>query len=252
MTMKTSCKFLLQEVEEMTPRSVKYLLRKMGLDRVRSLFVDKYDVELAFQRKWAKEFELNKGKVCEYWKKYRYLDTIKRICQIDQNKTILDVGCGISTVLHYIDGKRHGIDPLADEYRKLYHYPDDITISQGRGEDLPFKEQCFDIAFCSNVLDHTENPRKTIAEIFRALKASGSFVLTVEVFAADRKRDLAHPHTFTKESVHTLIRKKFFTVFEDTSPWIGARQYVQGGRKSATEELVVILQKHRFRRPEFG
>ena len=250
--MKTSCKYLLQEVEEMTPQTVKYLFRKMGFDRLRSILIDKYDVELAFQRKWAKEFELNRSKVCEYWKKYRYLDTINRICNIDKNKTMLDVGCGISTVLHYIDGKKYGIDPLADEYRKLYQYPGDITISQGRGEDLPFKDQCFDIAFCSNVLDHTENPHKTIAEIFRVLKASGSFVLTVEVFTTDSKRDLAHPHTFTKESVYTLIRKKFFPVFEDTSPWIGARQYVQGGRKSATEELVMIFQKHRFTRTESG
>ena len=250
--MKTSCKHLLQEAEEMTPQTVKYLFRKMGFDRVRSIFVDKYDVELAFQRKWAKEFALNRGKVFEYWEKYRYLDTINRICKIDKNKTILDVGCGISTVLHYIDGEKHGIDPLADEYRKLYQYPEDINISQGRGEDLPFKDQCFDIVFCSNVLDHTENPHKTIAEIFRVLKTSGSFVLTVEVFAADNKRDLAHPHTFTKKHVCTLIRKKFFTVFEDTSPWIGARQYVQGGRKSATEELVMILQKHKFTRPAFG
>ena len=68
MTLKTSFKHLIQVLNEFTPGSVKYLLRKMGFDKLQSILFDKYDVELAFQRKWAKEFQLNKSKFFEYWK----------------------------------------------------------------------------------------------------------------------------------------------------------------------------------------
>lgn len=243
MTIKTHCKHFLQVVEESTPQPVKDLLRKIGFDKLWPLLVNKYDVELYFQQKWAKEFALYKDKVFEYWKKYRCLDEIKRVCEINDDKKILDIGCGISTVLHFINGERYGIDPLANEYLKLYKYPKDITIKYGFGEDISFQDQFFDIIFCSNALDHTVNPHKTISEIYRVLKDNGFFVLTVEFFETEGSRDLAHPHNFTNDHLHSLLGKKFLTVFHKTSPWIGLRQYVRGVGKSDTEESVMVCQK---------
>ena len=243
MTTKTNCKHLLQTVEKNVPQPIKNLLLKIGFDRLWPLLVNKYDVEIYFQRKWSKEFALNKDKVFEYWERYRCLDEIKRVCELTEDKTILDIGCGISTVLHFIDGKRYGIDPLANEYLKLYKYPKDITIKHGFGEDIPFKDQFFDIIFCSNVLDHTVNPHKTISEVYRVLKDDGFFVLTVEFFETDRSRDLAHPHSFTNDRLHSLLGKKFLTVFQKILPWIGLRQYVQGGGKADTNESVMVCKK---------
>jgi SAM-dependent methyltransferase len=235
---------LVMRLKQVTPTPVKTLLKSTGLHRLVSILVgEKYDAELSFQRGWAEEFAANRIKVLEYWRKYRYLDEIETVCKIDNDTKVLDVGCGISTVLHYIDGQRFGIDPLAEEYAELYDYPKNINIQKGFGEDIPFANRYFDIVFCSNVLDHTSNPGKVVKEIFRVLKGEGHLVLTVEIFSDARQRNPAHPHSFTEGFVYSLIESKFAVVFQGRSPWISLRGYVNGRRTSSTEELVMILKK---------
>ncbi len=206
-------------------------------------FLDKYSLELDFQKKWVREFENNISKVLEYWRKYRCLDKINKICDINSNKVILDVGCGISTVLHYIKGERHGIDPLADQYKELYCYPDAIDIRKGLGEEIPFPDKYFDIVFCSNVLDHVTDPEKTIKEIHRVLRRNGNFILTVIIFKEKKDRKMAHPHSLRKQDVYLLMENKFKPIFEKEQPWIGLRRYINGLNESLNKELVMILKK---------
>ena len=156
---------------------------------------------------------------------------------------ILDVGCGISTVLHFINGDRYGIDPLADEYKKLYSYPEEIIIQKGHGEDIPFLDNYFHIVFCSNVLDHVSDPEKTCDEIYRVLKQDVFFILTIEIFKDKTIRDPAHPHSLTKGDIHSLLKDKFEILLEKESPWIGLRNYINGSRKSRNNELIVITKK---------
>jgi cyclopropane fatty-acyl-phospholipid synthase-like methyltransferase len=52
--------------------------------------------------------------VREYWRTYRYFDETLSVVPLDEQSKILDIGCGISTVLHFLPGQRFGIDPFAD------------------------------------------------------------------------------------------------------------------------------------------
>src|SRR3970282_2303598 len=107
----------------------KYLVSKLPapiksfLKLLVSFFVSKEKAELMFQKRWAGIFSENKDKVLEYWKRYRYLDEIIAICRPTVASRILDVGCGISSVLHYLPGDKVGADQLADAYRKTYLSP---------------------------------------------------------------------------------------------------------------------------------
>ncbi len=219
------------------------LLKGLGLNRFIFRYGNKYIAELAFQIEWAREFKKNKHKVQEYWQKYRYLNKIKTVCKIQKNTKILDVGCGISTVLHFIDGEKYGIDPLADVYKKLYKYPKEIHVQKAFGENIPFPDEYFDIVFCSNVIDHVTDPVKTIDEIKRVLKTSGYFVLTVEIFREKVKRNPAHPHCFTKKDIYSLLKSKFKIKFEEESPWIGLKNYTNNCTKFYNKELIIVLQK---------
>jgi len=222
----------------------KNLALKILASKILSYFGDKYAAALAFQTVWSKEFKNNKSRVLEYWKKYRYFDEINVICKITNSTRVLDVGCGVSTVLHYINGKRYGIDPLANEYKKLYSYPEGISIKRGFGEEIPFPNECFDVVFCSNVLDHVTNPQKTIDEVFRVLKTKAYFVLTVEIFKKKIKRKLAHTYGLTKGDIYCFLGNKFKIIFERESLWIGLRQYcINGSREYHNKELIVISQK---------
>ena len=50
----------------------------------------------------------------------------------------------VKIVLHFLNGKRYGIDPLAESYKNLYKYPEDIHIQKAEGEYIPFLDEFFD------------------------------------------------------------------------------------------------------------
>ncbi|MCK5063073.1 MAG: class I SAM-dependent methyltransferase [Candidatus Aenigmarchaeota archaeon] len=228
---------------EKTPLPVRNLLKRIGFKRPYSLIFNKYDVELHCQREWVKEFKKEdvRKKVLTYWNKYRHLDEIKKTCKFKKNTKVLDVGCGISSVLHFVDGEKYGIDPLGDEYNKIYSYPEDCNIKKGFSEDITYPDDFFDVVLCTNALDHVTDPEKSIEEIQRVLKPDGFFILAVEIFNKATKRDNAHPHSFTKEYTLNLI-KDGFKVFETKeTKWIGIINYVNGSRKAENKEFMLFL-----------
>ena len=64
-------------------------------------------------------------------------------------------------------------------YRVLQQRP--VTYVQAKGEATGLRANSFDLAFCYNVIDHTPNWRGILVEVYRILKPSGYFVLTVDV-----------------------------------------------------------------------
>ncbi|MCD4759331.1 hypothetical protein K8R33_00400, partial [archaeon] len=114
---------MLYKMVQIIPKPVRNVLSKIGVGKLfLGLFYNKYTAELTFQKGWAKEFKDNKEGVLEYWKKYRYFDVIQETCNFTDESKVLDVGCGISSVLHYVKGNKVGIDPLAEDYVKVYNY----------------------------------------------------------------------------------------------------------------------------------
>lgn len=233
----------LVKLRRVLPDRLLTVFKKTGLRKYVFRLFSKGDMELAFQTEWAEEFKENRDLVLDYWRRYRYLDEITDLCCIKEQDRVLDVGCGISSVLHFIDGLKFGIDPLFDEYRKAYNYPEDMNIQKGCGEKIPFPDGYFDGVFCSNVLDHVNSPEETISEIDRVLKEGGFFILTVEVFDGGETRDPAHPHCLTRDGVRKLANRHFIAALERESPWVGLRSYVKGRRKGVTRELIMVLRK---------
>jgi SAM-dependent methyltransferase len=208
--------------------------------------VDKEDWEFNWQRdNWCSLYRdpANEKKVLEYWIQYRFLDEIRKRVTIDDESLILDVGCGISTVLHYLPGHRYGIDPLADRYKTVYSYPVDLDIRVGYGESIPFDHDFFNIVTCSNCIDHTNDPAATMREIRRVTKPGGHSIITCEVFAEDRGvRNEGHPYSMTVEKLLELT-EGFETVAHWDSPWIGLRSFVLGDLRSAQREHILLLRK---------
>mgnify|MGYP001332675474 CR=1 FL=1 len=214
---------ILPKLIKRVPEPVKNVAKRMGLNRIYDMFFDKYSSELTFQTRWAKAYNGKSGQLekdlLSFWKQYRCLDKITESCDIGDNSLVLDVGCGIATVLHILKGKRFGIDPLAEEYLKMYKYPAGITVVKGGGEKIPFPDKYFDFVFCSNVLDHVSVPSSTVGEIHRVLRCGGSFILVVEVFGGSVIRDPAHPHSLTRKDVKMLVAEGFEVVHEELVPW---------------------------------
>ena len=111
----------------------------------------------------------------------RRVELVKRFTNL-KGKKILDLGCGIGTFSQafYLEGaKVVGID-IEEEYlkRARLSFPH-IDFVKGVGENLPFPDEEFQIVFCNEVLEHTQNDLLVLKEIFRVLQKDGFLFLFV-------------------------------------------------------------------------
>ena len=99
-----------------------------------------------------------------------------------QGKSALEVGCGGGILCEEIARMGFaatGIDPAAHSLRIAADHARAvglrITYERGSGEAIPYRDSCFDIVFCCDVLEHVRDVAKVIAEISRVLKPGGVF-----------------------------------------------------------------------------
>lgn len=200
-----------------------------------------------------KEFWQNKypGEVMQielgdkYFKKSKILlKKWSKFIKINKKTKILQIGCGPLDLINYLKGmKRYSLDPLADFYKEKF--PVDYkkaNLVKGVGEDLPFKDEFFDIVLLPNVLDHTVNPEKVLSEIKRVLKKDGIFYFDIYfyqkgflqlarawAFSKKFKKKIfnpAHPHMFTLKKVKSLLSKDFSILFEEVGRDIGVYENI--------------------------
>lgn len=228
--------------------AVKQFVKRIDVLGLRHVLFNKYHYELDYQKRWAKTFLNSKDnwkKLRDLWTEFYCLNEIIRTCYpyefTARHSMALDVGCGVSSILHFVPGRKFGIDPLADEYKKFYDYPKNIHIRKGFAEKIPFVDNQFHIIFCTNVLDHVSNPLKALNEMNRVLGSSGKLVLLVETFDSRRKRDKAHPFSFTKDEVHSLVGSRFKILQEFIRPWI-AYDFAtnEHSLKNSSKSLILI------------
>lgn len=89
---------------------------------------------------------------------------------------ILDVGSGYGEYLSVFVGeglRAYGVD--IDKFALMSQK----GAACSRGEALPFRSETFDCVNCIDVLEHTQNDRATLGEIWRILKPKGTLILTV-------------------------------------------------------------------------
>ena len=211
---------LIIRLAKIIPAPLKSMLKRAGAGKLSQAIwlisgSSPHSFQLSAQLQWVDVLKNNKLALCEYWQRYRYLDEINEICRIGDDTKVLDVGCGISSVLHHLKGQRLGIDPLADEYVKLYKYPDGINIIRGVGENMPFPHEHFDLVLCCDTLDHATNPRKTADEIYRVLKPGGLLILRVWDFWR-RKRAVS---SILKYTLFKIIKRSKLDFKDVFVPW---------------------------------
>jgi SAM-dependent methyltransferase len=94
----------------------------------------------------------------------------------------LDIGPGLVSIFESLPiDPMFAIEPLQDEYSKVVS-PDRLRVKYitGSGEDMNmFEDGQFNFVYCVNVIDHTPNPDKLIAEVRRVLKPGGNFYFQV-------------------------------------------------------------------------
>lgn len=116
----------------------------------------------------------------------------------------IEVGSGLLSMLEFSDKEAVSIDPLMDEYDKIYKHNGKIETFNMDGESLTFKNSTFNFAVNINTIDHTPNPEKMISEIYRTLRKGGKLYFEVHF-----DKSLGGPHyiLWNKEIVDKYLKK---------------------------------------------
>jgi ubiquinone/menaquinone biosynthesis C-methylase UbiE len=132
---------------------------------------------------------------------------------------ILDIGCGTGSLVlllkrQYSPVEVAGLDPDPKALRraktKMRRAAVSVQLDQGFADELPYRERSFDRVLSSFMFHHLEGVEreKSLQEVFRVLKAGGSFHLLD--FVADHASHgfwnrLIHSHARMKDNTHERI-----------------------------------------------
>lgn len=112
--------------------------------------------------------------------------------------SILDVGSGVVSILHgATDYSVMAVDPLGDEYAKIFDYPKWNLISPFplKGEEVGDHFSDIDLVHISNALDHAEDPRAVVNSCMRSVNDGGFFAIqSFENEADHMNREGMHQH----------------------------------------------------------
>jgi SAM-dependent methyltransferase len=119
----------------------------------------------------------------------------------------VDVGTGPYSVLFQAPSgvTKVMVDPLMKHYFHHALVPDGYRSSrhvflEGVCERLPLSDESADMVFCTNALDHVDDPWQALAELARILKVGGDLVLETDTGG---QTDHMHPHAFSIEDLES-------------------------------------------------
>jgi len=114
--------------------------------------------------------------------------------EIHPNDTILDIGCGGGYAIDQMlkrGGTACGVD-ISDVSVRKASKVNRKAIKDGRAfieqadvNDLPFREQSFDLVTAFETIYFWTNIRKSFQDIYRILKPGGRFLVAVEAYMED-------------------------------------------------------------------
>ena len=158
-------------------------------------------------------------------------DKINQYYKIDHNTAIIEVGPGPIGVVPFMKGrKKVALDPLHDMYEEIETYSElrqsanrnGTEYIYGKGENINYDDNYFDIYITDNVLDHVDDHKAFVSEIHRVLKKGGLAYIGVHVYHGWGRFlryimelfviDKGHPYTFSSKSVSDLFLNNGFQI----------------------------------------
>jgi len=131
---------------------------------------------------------------------------------------ILDIGCGKKPYEEYFSPQSQSYIGL--EYAKTLHGLKSVDVL-GDSLLLPFKDSSFDSAVSFQVMEHVQEPKKFLSEVFRILKPDGHFLLTTPFIWGEHEQPYDF-YRYTRFGLQYLAEKTGFEIIEikpDTKFW---------------------------------
>ncbi|MFC2001737.1 class I SAM-dependent methyltransferase [Chloroflexota bacterium] len=147
-----------------------------------------------------------------------------------EGKRVLEVGCGGGLGLGYLAKRARrviGTDYAQDNLKCVQqHYQGRIDLVNLDAHRLPFKDDCFDVALCFEMIFYLARPDQFLDECHRILKKGGTFLLclpnkdrpgfhksplSVRYFSVPELSALLNHHRFDAKlfGAFPILRKQF-------------------------------------------
>lgn len=154
----------------------------------------------------------------EYWDKEWQSDSVQRnyeelfsriLAHIPEDARVLDVGCGIGRLSRLMREKRKavvtGLDFSPWACEKLRADGFDAIVSSLPA--IPFPDAHFDVAVATEVLEHLDEPEKTLREMARVIRPGGIIMISVPNDTLHPFEELEHQQSFTRDKVAKMLSR---------------------------------------------
>jgi SAM-dependent methyltransferase len=175
--------------------------------------------------------------------------------QVPDGSRVIDVGCGNGQLIRkLISGKRclcTGLD-ISDVVLAAMRQDLGIETIHAVLPKIPAPEEAYDVAICSECLEHLDQPAETVSEMHRIVREGGRLVITVpdgylwgkggehvQAFAPTDCVNLLRPHV-RQVNLRTLV---------DHAGWPYLVAWGERCRESS-RYADPIVQAHKCRKPE--
>jgi 2-polyprenyl-3-methyl-5-hydroxy-6-metoxy-1,4-benzoquinol methylase len=141
------------------------------------------------------------------WLEGRRITVLRSLAAPAAGDSVLEVGCGGGHVLERFAGcTRVGVDLSAAMLeRARRRLGDEVRFFRAAAEDLPFAAASFDVVVCTEVLEHTRDPRRVVAELMRVAAPDGRVVVSIPNEAnIDRAKRLIRATPIVRRLLRTL------------------------------------------------
>ena len=146
---------------------------------------------------------------------------------------VLDVGCGTgANFKHPTEHKQVISLDSSNDALNFCKMRGVQNLIQGDAENLPFKDDVFDLVTACDLLEHVDD-NKTMTGFYRVLKPNGSLAVTVPAFRflwSKHDQALGHRRRYNRSQLSAIIEANGFTI-QKISYWnfflfipIGARR----------------------------
>jgi demethylmenaquinone methyltransferase/2-methoxy-6-polyprenyl-1,4-benzoquinol methylase len=126
---------------------------------------------------------------------------ISNFLDINPDNKLLDIGCGTGFSSEIFKCQIIGLEPSkAMLIQGKKNVANKMDFLQGRGEQLPFSDNSFDIVICVTALHNFEDPEKSLEEIKRVSKGKGAItILKKAKYAKELKHSVKENFQIEKE-----------------------------------------------------
>lgn len=147
-----------------------------------------------------------------------------KICLTDRQKwayawmpevnCAVDIGCSNSPLMNFLKKKSKQVVGIDTDFNalKLLSQTENVFLINGKAENLPLPTSSADIVFLLDVLEHVEDERMALSEVYRILKENGLLILSVPnkgLFRFLDPHNLSHRFKIEeKEAVHKHYSEK--------------------------------------------